>query len=100
MRKALIDPRAKLVCQIEDVVFPVAPPMVWIDCPDATKAGDGFDGVTFTKPVPQDFNDPDLSNIDKASKVVKAVMLAAAAMSGKTPIEARAAYLVAWNSLP
>ena len=34
MRKALIDLESKLVVQVEDVVFDVAPSNMWVDCPD------------------------------------------------------------------
>jgi len=34
MRKALIDLESKLVVQIEDVIFDVAPSHTWVDCPD------------------------------------------------------------------
>lgn len=47
------------------------------------------------EPVP-----PDLSDIDNLPKLIKAAVLAAAAMSGRTPAQAKAAFLAAWNSLP
>jgi hypothetical protein len=34
MRKALIDLSSKLVVQVEDVIFDVAPSNIWVDCPD------------------------------------------------------------------
>jgi len=34
MRKALIDLSSKLVVQVEDVIFDVAPSHMWVDCPD------------------------------------------------------------------
>jgi hypothetical protein len=39
MRKALIDVESKLVVQVEDVVFSVAPSNIWIDCPDNIVGG-------------------------------------------------------------
>lgn len=43
---------------------------------------------------------PDLSDPDNLEKVVRAVLLAAAAMSGRTPAQARAAFKAAWDALP
>lgn len=43
---------------------------------------------------------PDLSDLNNIDKLIKAAVLAAAAMSGRTPAQARAAFLAAWNSLP
>lgn len=50
--KALIDPRSNRVCQVADAEFPVAPPLVWVDCdetvvPDVTTYVDG----AFVQPV-------------------------------------------------
>lgn len=40
------------------------------------------------------------ADIDNLPKVIKAAVLAAAAMSNKTPAQAKAAFIAAWNSLP
>lgn len=42
---------------------------------------------------------PDPSNADNLEKALKAVLLAAAAMAGKTPTQARNAFLAAWQAL-
>jgi hypothetical protein len=47
-------------------------------------------------PVPQA---PDFSVLDNNSQVIKACVLAAAAMSGKSPAQAAAAFKTAWDSL-
>lgn len=41
----------------------------------------------------------DLSDVDNLEKAIKAAVLAAAIMSGKTVAEARAAFRQAWNAL-
>lgn len=43
---------------------------------------------------------PDLSDPDNVEKGLRAVLLAAATMSGRTPAQARAAFKAAWDSLP
>jgi hypothetical protein len=43
---------------------------------------------------------PDLSDPDNLEKTLKAILLAAAAMSGKTVAQARAAFTTAWRALP
>jgi hypothetical protein len=43
---------------------------------------------------------PDLSDADTLAKAMKAVLLAAAAMSCKTVAQARAAFTSAWRALP
>jgi hypothetical protein len=48
-------------------------------------------------PVP---TPPDLSDTNNLDKLIKAAVLAAAAMAGKTPGQARAAFKTAWDSLP
>lgn len=42
----------------------------------------------------------DPSNLDTVTKRDKAILLAAAAMAGRTPAQAKAAYRTAWDSLP
>lgn len=42
----------------------------------------------------------DRSDLDKIDKQIKAVILAAALMSGKTQAQAKTAYKQAWDSLP
>jgi hypothetical protein len=39
MKKALIDKTSKLVVQVENTVFDVAPSHMWVDCPDDIVAG-------------------------------------------------------------
>lgn len=41
----------------------------------------------------------DLSNLDNVAKRDKAILLAAAAMSGKTPAQAKAAYKAAFDAI-
>ena len=41
----------------------------------------------------------DLSNLDNITKRDKAILLAAAAMSGKTPAQAKAAYKAAYDTI-
>ena len=43
---------------------------------------------------------PDLSNLDNIAKRDKAILLAAAAMTGRTPAQAKAAFKAAWDALP
>jgi hypothetical protein len=43
---------------------------------------------------------PDLSNLDNIAKRDKAILLAAATMSGRTPAQAKAAFKAAWDALP
>lgn len=59
-----------------------------------------FDGVNFTSLpfVPPVVLDPaDSGNLPKA---MKALLLVMATWSGKTPVQAKAAFLAAWNALP
>lgn len=42
----------------------------------------------------------DISNSDNVPKVYKALLLAAATMSGRTPAQAKAAFKAAWDALP
>lgn len=42
----------------------------------------------------------DLSDADNLERALKAVLLAAAAMSGKTAAQARASFTTAWRALP
>lgn len=42
---------------------------------------------------------PDLSNSDNLAKTLKAILLAAGALSGKTPAQCKAAFQAAWNAL-
>jgi hypothetical protein len=42
----------------------------------------------------------DLSDADNLEKTLKAILLAAASMSGKTVAQARAAFRTAWQALP
>lgn len=43
---------------------------------------------------------PDPSNLDNVAKRDKAILLAAAAMAGRTPAQAKAAFKAAWDALP
>lgn len=54
MRKALIEVARQRFCQVEDVEFPVAPGLQWLDCADdVTPETHDFDGVDFVlKPGP------------------------------------------------
>lgn len=42
----------------------------------------------------------DCADADTLEKTIKATLLACAAMSGRTPAQARAAFRTAWQSLP
>lgn len=42
----------------------------------------------------------DFSNADNQAKALKAVLLAAGAMAGKTPAQSKAAFTAAWQALP
>lgn len=53
-----------------------------------------------TPPPPTPPPPPDPSDADNLQKTLKAVLLAAAALAGRTPLQARSAFLTAWNSLP
>lgn len=53
------------------------------------------DVVAFSAPKPAD-----PSNFDNIAKRDKAVLLATAAMAGKTTAQAKAAFKAAWDSLP
>lgn len=57
-----------------------------------------FDGQNFTPVAPR--TPVDLSNADTLEKAVKAVLLAAGAMAGKTVAQTRAAFSAAWQALP
>jgi hypothetical protein len=59
-----------------------------------------FDGTTFAALpfVPPPAIDP--SNSDNLNKQLKAILLAAAGMAGKTPAQAKQAFLAAWQALP
>jgi hypothetical protein len=39
------------VVQIEEVTFPVAPALKWVECGDDVEVGWGYDGVSFIEPV-------------------------------------------------
>lgn len=43
---------------------------------------------------------PDPADIDRIPKQIKAAVLAAALLSGKTPAQAKAAFKQAWDALP
>lgn len=62
-------------------------------------AGIEFDGSAFTA---RPYTPPtvDLSNPDTLGKALKAILLAAGAMSGKTVAQTRAAFTTAWKALP
>ena len=53
------------------------------------------DVVAFSAPPPVDH-----SNLDNVAKRDKAILLAAATMSGRTPAQAKAAFKAAWDALP
>ena len=40
------------VVDVQDADFEVNPSMTWVDCPDGTEIGDGYDGSTFTTRSP------------------------------------------------
>lgn len=42
---------------------------------------------------------PDQSNLDNIAGRDKAILLSAAAMAGKTPVQAKAAFKAAWDAL-
>jgi len=46
------------------------------------------------------YTQPDLSDIENVQKHIKAAVLAAAIMSGKTALQAKVAFKTAWDSLP
>jgi len=97
MKKALIS--GTRICQVATDEFPVHPAMQWISVPDDTTERDTFVNGAVVKeiqPPPQ----PDQSDIGNIQKHIKAAVLAAAIMSGKTQAQAKAAFKQAWDSLP
>ena len=46
--KALI--HENMVCQIEETEFPVAPPLIWVECGDDVETAWTYDGSSFSAP--------------------------------------------------
>lgn len=51
MKKALVIDNK--VIQVEQHIFPVAAPLLWVDCPDDTVVGATVSGSTVTNPTPE-----------------------------------------------
>lgn len=64
-----------------------------------SRSGITFDGVTFAILPYVAPPSIDMSDLTKSEKVIRAAVLAAAIMSGKTVAEAQVAFRQAWNSL-
>lgn len=56
--------------------------------------------VAFNGTVAASFAGPDLSDSNNLPKAMKAMLLVMSAWSSKTPVQAKAAFLAAWNALP
>lgn len=94
----------KVVNVVEwDGVAPWAPPAgTMAERHDAAGVGWDWNNGNPTDPTPPPPPPPppiDLSNLDNLEKSIKAAVLAAGIMSGRTPAQAKAAFLQAWNAL-
>jgi penicillin V acylase-like amidase (Ntn superfamily) len=97
MKKALVNPHGNIM-QIATAEFPVHSGFVWVDVPDDTTTRDTFvNGAVVKEPAPD--APADQSNSDMLYPQLRAVLIAAGAMAGKTPAEAKAAYKTAFDSL-
>jgi len=109
MKRALISPNenahtGKRVAQVvaQDADFPVAPPMFFIDCPDAVAAETHFfDGAAFQLIPPPAATPPtDLSSTDDLPKVIKALALCIAQVGGLTPAQIKTMFKNKYDGLP
>lgn len=106
MARYVIIKTGKVVNVVDwDGVTPWSPPSDGSTVAPHATAGIGWDwnNGTPTDPTPPPAPPPppiDLSNADNLEKALKAVLLAAAGMTGKTPAQAKSAFLTAWQALP
>lgn len=103
---------AGLIVMVSDNASPTPPPggslytltnaqrSALVELAQQPNGGITFDGETFAVlPVVQP---PviDLSDADNLEKTLKAILLAAGTMAGKTPTQIKAAFKTVWQSLP
>lgn len=87
MRRALVEPSGR-VAQVEDRDFPVAPPLVWMDCPDDCKADDRYSGGAFVQPTPAVVRPPSLLAIQIRAMVRRLAFTQAELDAARAELEA------------
>lgn len=98
MKKALVNVAFGHILEVRADTFPVAAGLEWKDVPDDTTTYDSWLNGALVK-APSSSPTTDLSNSDNLNKVQKAILIACAAMSGKTAAQAKTAFKAAWDAL-
>ncbi len=93
MRKALVEPTGR-VAQVADEAFPVAPPLVWRDCPDEAVADLWiWDGAQFVLPPASDPKAPARAELEASDGGLVRVLedvIEALGIESQLPAPARA----------